>query len=417
MAEIPQIQILDKKHYFNQALVSLPDALPLPSLAGSSLRIRTVTLPISLNTLTNATCSGILDSWGVHPLPESTPAPYNDPSLYGRINCWGYGKVVESSFPEAKKGSWVYGYLPIGTLPFDIQVEAGVVPNQVLVTNSSRQQLFAMYNRYIIHPEQPLGDEIAEKSDSVALDCAFRVMHETAYLLNKYAFASSPEDRIPLAPALASWSAEDANLSGATVISFAPGSKVGLAFAYLARNERTGAYPERLIAAASPSSKAFVEGTSLYDSTVLSSDDPMSLLSSLDVTRDSNIFVLDFGGRANAALNWVTVLKPTFPNLKYIQIGIEVLEVSHEQFMAGSEVSQNLGGVLLEFAFIRGEAMERIGEREYFEGLTKSWEALRQRGIWGLEIKWGEGMEAVIKGYESFCQGTAQPNAGLVFKI
>ncbi|KAJ2978781.1 hypothetical protein NUW58_g7387 [Xylaria curta] len=50
--EIPSIQVLDKKDYFKQALVSLPNALPYPALAPSSLRLRTTVLSLTVNNFT-----------------------------------------------------------------------------------------------------------------------------------------------------------------------------------------------------------------------------------------------------------------------------------------------------------------------------------------------------------------------------
>ncbi|KAJ2967168.1 hypothetical protein NUW58_g10507 [Xylaria curta] len=93
--EIPSIQVLDKKDYFKQALVSLPNALPYPALAPSSLRLRTTVLSLTVNNFTYAALGTLLHWWDVHPLPASTPAPYNDSTQYGRISAWGYAEVLE----------------------------------------------------------------------------------------------------------------------------------------------------------------------------------------------------------------------------------------------------------------------------------------------------------------------------------
>lgn len=52
ISEIPEIQILEKEKYFTQALVRLPDALPLPPLGPSSVRIRAEAFSLTSNNFT-----------------------------------------------------------------------------------------------------------------------------------------------------------------------------------------------------------------------------------------------------------------------------------------------------------------------------------------------------------------------------
>ncbi|KAI1107723.1 hypothetical protein F4804DRAFT_296920 [Jackrogersella minutella] len=144
MAEVPVIQILDKKNYFKQALVPLPNALPLPPLGESSLRVRTEVLCVTSNNFSYCRHGETFGWLDVHPIPPSTPAPYSDTSTYGRINCWGY--------------------LPIGTLPQDFQVKQGNVPNQFIVTEPYHQKQLPVYNRYMVFPET-LSKEIEARSD------------------------------------------------------------------------------------------------------------------------------------------------------------------------------------------------------------------------------------------------------------
>ncbi|OTA59077.1 hypothetical protein K449DRAFT_466792 [Hypoxylon sp. EC38] len=225
MAEVPVIQILDKKNYFKQTLVPLPNALPLPPLKESSLRIRTEVLCLTSNNFTYCKLGDLLHWWDVHPIPPSTPAPYNDASTYGRINCWGYAKVLESTFESVPKGSYVWGYLPIGTLPLDFQVKKGNVPGQIIVTEPYRQQQLPLYNRYHIFPET-LGKEIDAKAGAIAYDALARVMHLTGYVMTNFMFPEDPAQSVNL-------NLEQADLTDATIINFAPGSKVGLSFTYL----------------------------------------------------------------------------------------------------------------------------------------------------------------------------------------
>ncbi|KAI0161161.1 hypothetical protein GGR52DRAFT_576563 [Hypoxylon sp. FL1284] len=173
MAEVPVIQILDRKNYFKQALVPLPDALPLPPLAESSIRMRTEVMCLTTNNFSYCQFGHLFGWWDVHPIPPSTPAPYNDTS------------ILDSTFAGVPKGSYVWGYLPIGTLPQDLHVKAGDIPGLVIVTDEFRQKQMRVYNRYTVYPES-LGREIEARSDAVAYDALVRVMHMTGYLMARY---------------------------------------------------------------------------------------------------------------------------------------------------------------------------------------------------------------------------------------
>ncbi|KAI1266009.1 hypothetical protein F5Y18DRAFT_34802 [Xylariaceae sp. FL1019] len=418
MSVIPQIQILDKKNYFTQALVSLPDAVPLPPLQDSSLRIRTVVLTISLNTIANATKSEVLSSWTVYPQPPNTPAPYHDTSKYGCINIWGYGQVIESTFASVNKGSYVYGYLPIGTLPFDITVEnTPEVQGHVVATNASRKHLLAVYNRYIVHPEEELAGEIDRKSPALAFDCAFRVMHESAFVLNRWVYAPIPEHSVPLSGLHKSFTPDSTDLSDATVIVLAPGSKIALAFAWMLRNDRSEAgavQPRQVIGVASEHSIDFVRGTGFYDESVLTSEDPESLLRSWDVPEDKNVVLIDFGGRAGTGNRWATALNIVHPKFRFAMVGVEALEGLTGD---AARTALGLGGVPFNLSHARDAAIKKCGEAAYFKSVARSLQSFRQVRIPGLEVQFEEGMEAVLEGYQAFCTSKTRPNVGFVYKI
>ncbi|KAI1416757.1 hypothetical protein F5Y13DRAFT_152996 [Hypoxylon sp. FL1857] len=408
MAEVPVIQILDKKNYFKQALVPLPNALPLPPLKGSSLRIRTEVLCLTSNNFTYCKLGELLHWWYVHPIPPSTPAPYNDASTYGRINCWGYAKVLDSTFDSVPKGSYVWGYLPIGTLPLDFQVKPGNVPGQFIVTEAYRQQQLPVYNRYLVFPES-LGKEIEAKADAIAYDALVRVMHLTGYLMAEFMFPPDPTQSVNLKP-------EQADLTDATIISFAPGSKVGLAFAYLLRTQRPAAKPRRILGAASEYSRAFVQSTGLYDAVAATSEDPLAVLARLDTPADGKVVIFDFGGRAGVPWKWAAAIKAAYPRVQFVVVGAEVSDPAAgggapAQRPDGVDVAQVMADTLLT------AATQKVGEREYFDGMNASWERLRREGFKGFRVNWGEGMEAVKEGWDKFARNEVQADEGLVFKV
>ncbi|KAI6086155.1 hypothetical protein F4821DRAFT_238980 [Hypoxylon rubiginosum] len=408
MAEIPVIQILDKKNYFKQTLVPLPNE-SLPPLKESSIQIRTEALCLTSNNFSYCRVGHLLGWWDVHPIPASTPAPYNDTSIYGRINCWGYAKVTDSTFAGVPKGSYVWGYLPIGTLPQNLTVKAGTVPGQILITDEYRQKQLPIYNRYWVHPES-VSKEIAAKSDAIAYEAIVRVMHLTSYLMTGYMFPADPAQSVQLTP-------ETADLAGATVISFAPGSKVGLAFAQLLRDPKrsSSSKPFKVIGAASEYSRAYVESTGAYDEVVSStSDDPLAVLSRIGVSKDAKVAIFDFGGRAGAAWKWVAAIKAQYPRAQFTAIGADVsdpLAAAAPPQIEGLDFSQVNADGLLQLA------MKKDGEREFWEGYESAWKEYRDTVLKGLKIRWGEGMGDVEKGWEKFTKNEVQADEGLMFKV
>ncbi|KAI1077112.1 hypothetical protein F5B20DRAFT_281897 [Whalleya microplaca] len=408
MAEVPVVQILDKKNYFKQALVSLPDAVPLSPLGSNSLRIRTVVLSLTINNFTYARLGDYAHWWDVHPIPPSTPAPYNDASIYGRINCWGYAIVLESTFPDVPAGSYLFGYLPIGTLPQDIEVKAANVPGQVIVTNAFRQHLMSIYNRYTVHPPT-LSADIESKSDAIAFDSLIRIMHITAYLMADFVFSPDPKASTQLTPDLA-------DLTGATVINFAPGSKVGLAFAHRLRTGgRTGGKPALLLGATSAASPDFVKDTNLYDAVALTSENPLAVLAALQTDTNSRVLICDFGGRAGVATKWAAAIKSAYANCQLVRVGLEVVDPS----AAGPPPAYPEGLQVIQVSAdgMQNDAIKKVGEREYFAGLDAAWEDLRKEGYKGFKVSWGEGMVDVRDGWDKLARGEARSDEGLVFKV
>ncbi|KAI4869617.1 hypothetical protein F4820DRAFT_384888 [Hypoxylon rubiginosum] len=410
MAEVPVIQILDKKNYFKQALVAVPDALPLPPLKESSIQIRTEAFSLTSNNFTYCKVGHLLGWWDVHPIPPSTPAPYSDTSVYGRINCWGYAKVLDSTFDGVPKGSYVWGYLPIGTLPQNLQVKTGNIPGQVIVTDDFRQKQLPIYNRYHVFPAS-VGQEIEAKSDNIAYDAIIRVMHLTSYLMTGFMFPADPSQSVNLTP-------EQADLAGATVIAFAPGSKVGQAFAYLLRNDRAGsAKPRAIIGAASEYSRAYVQSTGLYDEVVSTADDPLALLARLGVSKDAKVAIFDFGGRAGAAWKWVAAIKAAYPRAQFTAIGAEVSDPTAEGAAAGPPQIEGLDVSQVNASGLLTAAMEKAGERAFFDGFEAAWREYRANGIKGVRVVWGEGMGDVEKGWDRFARNGVQADEGLMFKV
>lgn len=416
MAEIPVIQVLEKDRYFTQHLVTLPDAVPYPPLGPSSVRVRTKVMCLTANNISYAKFGFLLKWWDVHPLPPSTPAPLNDAAKYGRINCWGFAEVLESTHPAVEKGSYLWGYLPIGTLAQDLVVEEGKVPGQVMVVNEHRQSLMRIYNRYIGFPPSLLS-EIEAKADQVAYDAIVRVMFETAYLLNRFVFASDPKETLNPRRDGGPWTSETADSSDATVICLAPGSKASLCFARELRHGRSRPV-RKVIGAASESTLEFVAGTGEYDEVVSTSEAPENVLAGVESGK--KVILVDFGGRGGVAERWAEVISKSH-KFVLINVGQELSEAPSSEVLAGMQKKQSVKptyeSVAINASDMRDRAMEKAGEREYFEGLENAWKAFRETSIKGFNITWGNSMEDVAKGWDLLCTGGLKPNEGLAYVL
>lgn len=336
MAENPVIQVLEKDRYFTQHLVTLPNAVPYPPLGPSSVRVRTKVMCLTANNITYAKLGFLLKWWDIHPLPSSTPAPFDDASKYGRTNCWGFAEVLESTHASVEKGSYLRGYLPIGTLAQDLVVEAGDVPGQVIVRNEYRQDSMPIYNRYVVHPAS-LSSEIEAKADHVAYDAIIRIMFETAYLLNRFVFTSDPWETVNPRMDNGRWTPELADVSDATVICLAPGSKIALCLARELRHGRSKPVG-KVIGAASEHTLEFVAGTGEYDEVVSTKEAPENIVSAVDSGK--RIILVDCGGRGGIAEKWAETISKSHKNLLLVQVGGEISEASSSQVLAGLQQMQ-----------------------------------------------------------------------------
>ncbi|KAI0126063.1 hypothetical protein BJ170DRAFT_685306 [Xylariales sp. AK1849] len=418
MAEVPVIQILDKQRYFTQHLVSLPDEVPYsPLTAPSTLRLRTKVMCLTINNLTYARFGFLLHWWDVHPLPPTTPAPYNDAKKYGRMNCWGYAEVLDSTLPSVPKGSYLWGYLPLGTLAQDVEVREGSVPGQVFVTSGYRQQIMPIYNRYIVHPAS-LKAEIEKRADGPAYDAMIRIMFETAYLTNRFVFAAEPKETVhPSRDLSLPWGPEQADLSGATVIVLAPGSKTGLAFAHELRHGRSGANVKRIIGAASEFSRNFVKETGVYDEVVSTSDSPTDILSGFKIDSTEKVMMIDFGGRAGVGAKWASAISGAHSNFQTIGVGNEIEEATQDEVLKSFAAKAGSKAVSVNADDMRNRAIEKVGEKRYFDDLEAEWDAYKKAGIKGFKVTWGDSMEDVKQGWDKLCKGEATPDVGLVYVL
>ena len=424
-ASTPVIQVLSRQNYEEQHIVSLPNALPLPSLAPNSIRVTSSILALSTNNLTYARLGHLLGWWNFYPLPSSIPSEFSDPAAYGRISAWGFGTVVEST-TAIKPGTEVYGYLPIGTLPVDMRVEIdSEVPGMFVETSHHRAKLMAVYNRYFLEAPAVTTQEKEVQKQSQGYDAIGRVLHETAYMMNRFAFGWHPEEIAhPAGASGGEWSIEKANLAGATVLIFSASGKTAISFAYQLKHGRPeDAKPEMVIAVGSKHSKTFTENTDLFGRVLDYGYDTLSgiaLGQYLGLRTESKVVIFDFGARGSAAMRWSTHLKQDYTNVHYIAVGGEVVPLSPQETIARFTAAAQSGMVdaRVNASDLRDSGIKAIGRKAFFEGAAKDWKQYKAKGMAkGSTLIWGEGMEDLGKGWDKLCKGEVAAGEGLVFSL
>jgi hypothetical protein len=418
---LPVIQILSRNNYEDQYLVSLPNALPLPELAPASIRVKTSILSLTANTLMYGRIGHILHIWDIHPLPASTPAEYSEPQKFGRIASWGYAIVIESNVSEIEVGAQVFGFLPIGTLPQDLEVQINPqLPNQFVEVSKQRENVMALYNQYVFYP--PVTQDSLEQKQSQGFDALFQIFFTTSYLINRFIFPWDPAEFVHPSTLDDTWTMEKGSIDDKTImLVFADSGKTALAFAYLLKNGRpAGTRPGMVVGIGASASRAFAHGTGLYDKVMTYDSDASDLDLQLGLAPESKVVICEFGSRGGAAERWADKLRRFRADGKVVQLTVrgEVVpdspEKATEKFLARTKKD----ATVFNASKARDQVLEVLGEKRYLEGLLNDWSLFKERGlVKGLHIVWGEGMEDVRKGWERLCKGMVGSAQGLVFLL
>jgi hypothetical protein len=422
MASVPVIQVLSKQSYEDQYIVSLPDAYPLPPLGPSSIRIKSTLLSITTNNFSYARIGHLLGWWDVHPLPPSIPAQYSDPSKFGRISAWGYAEVIESNVSGLEVGTQFWGYLPIGTLPLDMEVKLSDISGQFFEVSKRREKQLPIYNRYFFYP--PNSKDLGDK-ESMGWDALMLILFQTGYMVNRYVFAWESNELVQPGggkPTPEGWTIQQGALGkNSIVLVFSPSGKTALGLAYSLKHDRPAeSKPRLVIGVGSANSKSFSEGTGLYDKVLTYDADSGNLEEQLGLTPDTKIAVVDIGARDGAADRWAAKLKNNYSNVVQIQIAGETKAQTPEEATAGFLARKKVKGYkgVINASAIRSQAMDQIGEQRFYDDFAKLWDSVKTGGyIKGMRLVWGEGMEDLGRGWEKLCKGEVGPNEGLVFSL
>ena len=401
MSQAPEIQIINREQYFAQRIESVPNYETDPLSAPNSIRLRTRIIGLSASNLNVTKVAFLFGWWDAFPVPRSLALRFPG---YGRTGSWGYAEVLDSTTPLVSVGSYVWGYLPLGTMYFDVAIQRGKAPNHVIVTDPHRQHM-PFYNRHVVLPAA-IKDQIEAHTEACGYDALFKIMFEASHLMARFVFSEDP-----IMPSLGA-KISRSDTTDATVIIFAPGSKAALCLAWGLKNY--GHSPKRIIGVASEMTKHFVQGTNLYDQ-VLSTTG--SALDVLGQDREQRAVIVDYGGRGDVASSWTAELYPAFKNLLLLSIGSEISQTHSATISADihRKPPDYLNRVVM--SDMQAAAITKVGEKDYFQDLETCWQKFRVQDIPGFKIRWGFSMKDVSSAWQLLASNEARPSEGLAFSL
>ncbi|KAK8880162.1 hypothetical protein PGQ11_001456 [Apiospora arundinis] len=463
--KVPVMQVLEKAHYFTQALVPVPGAVPYPPLsAPSALRLRTRVVALTHNNVTYAALGFLVHWWDAHPLPAGglTPTPeYDDAEKYGRVSAWGYAEVLGSTLAGGpQKGDFVYGYLPLATLAQDVEFCLDdEVPGHLQATSAYRAKLMPFYNHYWAvardsdaakqlraavtdhDNKQGTGATVEKIDDGLGFDSLYRLLFECGHLVTRYMFdAQNPvhPGMGPDAPRKSPWTREMADLAGATVVLLAPASKTALGMAYeMQKRVKKGpatSEPRRVVGAAGEGSREFVQGTGLYNVTVSTSETPdeafLKTKLGVDVGAGEKVVLIDCGGRAGVGAKWAAAFRTLCAPGRFVMVGIGSEAGEHSpadvlKRFAPKETETETNEQKKEVPWfmqvntgdLRERAAAQVGRQQVFDSAEAAFAEFKRDGVAGFSVRWGEGMEAVAEGWERLAKGQTRAEEGMAFLL
>ena len=297
----------------------------------------------------------------------------------------------------------------------DVSVSATEFKDQYTVTSPHRQHLWKIYNRLQLHEPLPSSLQLTPELDGLGWDSLLQPLFGTGYNTNRYAFSWTPE-HVTHPGGNGEWTAEDADLKGATLVVLNASGKTGLSFAHQVRNNRPKEFqPKELIAVCSKASEGLVKKTGFYDDIVLY-DDIQGFKGKIEKGGSSRVVLFDFGARSGARETWDASLQQVTcgKGLKYtfISVGAEVKVQSAEEIgktrFTGNTIQVNANE-------LREKGISLAGDR-YFEDFLQVFNEFKEGGAFpGVTLKWEQGMEAWEKGWEALCRDEVGADTGLVY--
>ncbi|KAJ5698681.1 hypothetical protein N7462_000686 [Penicillium macrosclerotiorum] len=437
-----EVHVVSKQDNSKHAAFTLLDTAYLPPLAESSIRIRTQILSLTSNNLTYVRLGDIAHWWDPYPVSDHYPAPYNDNARWGIAPAWGYATVEESTIPELVPGTVLHGFWPTSAALTDLKLKPSVPKGNWVEVSEHRQQVMPLYNRYVEIPaslaeisnaSSPTPSQ-QEKLNRLAWPIV--ILCRAGSHLNEYVFPVNPETT-PIHPFGShaggqEWTAADADLSSAVMLSLGASTKTAKAFAYFFNRRPKETAPlgflqvtssvDRISAATEMASPTFP--SKAIDYSEITSD---ASLKWLRERSPSKIVILDFGSRSNSLDLLLNAMKSDVAlqsaKVVIVQIGSQQKVYTQDENLASVKAFVDLGKVQYNTSSVEDILIETLGMEKLFTQLNQQAEALTDHiheCAPGLELIWGSGVagaHGIEAGWDRLCRGQVGSEEALVYRV
>ncbi|KAL4770536.1 hypothetical protein BDW60DRAFT_223883 [Aspergillus nidulans var. acristatus] len=410
------IHVVSKSDNRQHTTIDLPPSDP-SSLKQSSVRIRSSLLSLTSNNLTYALRGNLLRWWDAYPVPQSAPAPYNDTTEWGIVPAWGLATVLESTLPEIPQGTVLFGFWPTGSHAVDLELTPAELDG---------------------HWKE--GKDLTE----FAWDAAVGTIFVAGYLMSEYIFTSDPAVRRPIHPrgivtdqGVQNWTAADADLSRAALVSLGASTKTARSMAYNLFQRPCGTGPLGLLQfTSSPgpigeAARALNEanGKSKFAVGILGYPDVGSAAKWLAGVEPipKKVVIADFGSRNGVLESIVEDIKKT-ESLQGVEIVVIAVGNQQKVYTLGEIQAQlasfaSLNKVQMNTSDVYEIAIKLRGAADYFREVDKAWKSWlenREAAAPDLHLVWGEGIageEGIEAGWDKLCASSVAPGEALVYRI
>lgn len=403
------VHVISKADNAKHAVCQIPQALP--ALAPCSVRARTHLVSLTSNNLTYARSGGPpLNWWDVYPAPAACPPPFNNQEEWGIVPAWGYGLVTDSTIDAIKPKSLLWGMWPTSGHEFDLHLEASEPVGWWKETSDGRSKLMTVYNRY----EQT--ESLGPADMQIAALC--KPLWAGPNLLNSSVFSSRCIHPFGFGEP---WTAKDAQLSSAVVVSLSASSKTGRSLYWeLTRNRNSSEHgPMGLLQLTSAPQTLPSFQTSLPVKTASYADEQAP--SWIGQFKPSRVVVVDFGAPD-------AVLQSLFTKLHTIvsSASVSVLSVGYENKIYSSEelkarLDANAGKVRLNTSGLRDQAIKVIGADGYFSESDEAWKrCVTDQTFGNININvltTVQGRDGIEGAWDDLVRRKVPPTTGLVIDL
>lgn len=381
-------------------------------LTPSSVRVQTKLISLTSNNLTYARIGDQLHWWDTYPVPQSSPAPYNNQQEWGIVPAWGYGRVLDSNIDSIAPDSLLWGMWPTSAHPVDLQLKPQPgAPGNWIETSAHRASLMTIYSNY---------EQVAAPLDiqTMQLRTLCKPQHAAPHLLNKITFSATHKVH-PLGFG-GPWSDAEASLTNAVVVSLSASSKTGRCFHWeLARNravEHDGPLALLQVTSVPDTLSKFSTALPIYD---VSYGDLNDGLNRVVECKPSRAVVVDFGAPD-------AVLQSTVESLKKGGITVQILAVGSEAKIYTPDelklsLERSVSKVQVNASGLRDQAIAAKGFVESNRDLDEARERCIADGTFRyMAIKYVHGVQGQsgLEGvWSDLCNRNVDPSTGIVVSL